>query len=156
MTKLLNLYLVNQPINSYLEAIEALESQDKLIPLEQVKSFNLHIRGNASAATSDMGIGPSQAKIVRELGARPAVRVITGDLFTSVRLISSCPASIIGTLQLSQDLPEDMMICALSECDIIAVDVDIDEAQESFDESIPVQGMKTFPWVRISDVIEDK
>jgi hypothetical protein len=141
----LNVYLVQGPVDGYIQAIESIE---KLQPLEKVKLFNLHIKGGAPSATD-----PNQAKLVRDLGARPVIQVVSHGFYSTVRLMSCPISSLVATLQLTED-PEDLMVCVLSECDIIAVDVDIDQEQELFEESIPVQGRHAFPWIRVKDAME--
>jgi hypothetical protein len=141
----LNVYLIQGPVDSYLDAIEAAEQAESL---EKVKNFNLHIRGYATSAKA-----PNRIELVRELGARPAIQTVNHGLYSTVKLMSDPICSIVATLQLTED-PGDLMICILSECDIIAVDVDIDPELDMFEESIPVQGKSAFPWVRVKDVME--
>jgi hypothetical protein len=141
----LSLYLVQGPVDGYIKAIESIE---ELQPLEKIKSFGLHIKGSSSTT-----VDPNQIKLVRELGARPAIQVVDRGFYSTVKLTSRPICSLVATLRLTSD-PEDLMICALSECDIIAVDVDIGQGEEIYEESIPIQGRRALPWIRIKDVLE--
>ena len=145
--KQLSVYLIEHPINSYVEAIELIESHS---PLELVKSFNLHIKGRA--VDSDH-IKPNQVILARSLGARPAIQVVTHGFYSTVQLAKAPLCSLIATLRLT-DNPHDIMICILSECDIISVDTNVDDEKSSFKESIPIQGKHAYPWIRIKDILE--
>jgi hypothetical protein len=91
--------------------------------------------------------------LIRELGARPAIQVLDHGLYSTVKLSSHHINSLVATLQLTED-PDDLLICILSECDIIAIDVDIDEDLGVYEESIPVQGKRAFPWIRVKEALE--
>jgi hypothetical protein len=138
-------YLVKGPIDGYATAIETIEKSQ---PLEKIRSFNLHIKGTANSASQ-----PNQIGLIRELGARPAIQVLDHGLYSTVKLSTNNVNSLVATLQLTED-PDDLLICILSECDIIAIDVDIDEDLGVYEESIPVQGKRAFPWIRVKEALE--
>ncbi len=140
----LSIYLVKDSIDSHVEAIEAIEN---LSPLEKIRSFNLHIKGPATSTLKS-----HQITLIRGLGAQPAIYTINHGLYSTVKLSKSIVNSLVGVLQLSEN-PEDFLICVLSECNIIAMDVDIDEDLELYEESISFQGRRGLPWTHMRDVL---
>ena len=127
----LKIYLVSHPIDGYLSAIEATES---IKPLERIKQFNLNIRG---------------AKLIRELGAQPPLYVATHGLYTIIQLTDRALSSLVVTLSLK----EDLIICALSECEISKLDTAIDPDEELFDEIIEVVSKNVYPWTRVDSIL---
>ena len=160
--KQLSVYLANGPINSYLEAIEFIESTQ---PLEGIKSFDFHIRGYAFDSDS---VKPNRIELVRHLGAKPAIHVVNHGLYSIVSLSSSAKSSLIATLSLTDGLkdpndcndPNDFLICILSGCDVVAINTSISDKPSCNDklgcleESISIHGNNAFPWTRIKDALE--
>ena len=87
------------------------------------------------------------------MGARPAVQVKNLGAYSVIKLTEQPVYSLVATYELT-DKPEDKLICALSECDIICVDVSIGQPTDDITETVSVQGKVALPWVRIRDMVD--
>jgi hypothetical protein len=139
-------YFVEGPVTDYITAIESIEN---LVPIGEINSFSFYIRGNALSASH-----PTTIKLARELGSLPAVHVTSHELYSVAKLTNSLITSIVATLGEGSEI----LICALSECDIVSVASELHDDTKGLpktpEEIIKVQGVHAFPWIKVKDVIE--